>query len=126
MKWQVYATDSANTMWVVLFRSHRVARIEWARELDYPMRALDRIRDALNGHLAPCQPRCWSFGEPRHTGWPILHNGAEMGEITWTHPPCDEPDRWQTVILAGLNHTDEGRLMFPPAPARPRHLRAVS
>lgn len=126
-RWQVLATDSANTRWVIRFRSHQVAHITWSEDIDWPMRALECIRDGLNGERGPRQPgRCWAFGDQRADGHPILHNGHEMGTIVWAHyPPCEDPDRWQHQILAGLNYVDERRGIHPPAPAPPRHLRAV-
>lgn len=127
MRWQVFATDSANSRWIVVFRRNQAAEIIWTDDLDYPMRALDRIRHGLNGEHGRRQPpRCWSFGDETPAGWPILHNGHVMGSIHWERPPSEDPDVWQEHILAGLNFADEPRGLYPPAPAAPRHLRAVS
>ncbi len=128
-RWQVLATDSANTRWFVMFapRALKVAEIVWVERIDSPMHALECIAAGLNKQRGDRQPlRCWSFGEQRATGWPILHNGHEMGEISWTFPPPTPPEVWQAHILAGLNHVDERRGIYPPAPAAPRHLKAVS
>lgn len=127
-RWQVLATDSANSRWLVIFVSQdtTAAVITWTEEIDFPMRALDCIRDGLNKVRGDRQPpRCWSFGDERPEGWPILHNGHEMGSIRWASPPCEDPDRWQKYVLAGLNYVDERRGIYPPAPAMPRHLKAV-
>lgn len=127
-RFQVLATDSANSEWIVVFvpRRTQAAVITWVDEIDFPMLALGCIEKGLNkvrGRRQP--PRCWAFGDERPEGWPILHNGHVMGSIRWASPPSEDPDVWQEYMLAGLNYVDEHRGIRPPAPAMPRHLKAV-
>lgn len=129
MSWQVLATDSANTRWNVFRAGTKVAVIDWIETLDYPLAALDRIRNGLNGvHGDRQPPRCWWFGDHLDEGtWEIHHNGKPMGAITWLFPPRCEPEIWQDRILAGLNFVSAARHgLTPPAPAAPRTLRVAS
>lgn len=125
----MWSTQPANRdTWNVFRRADRVAEVWWIRALRFPHLTMQRIVDGLNGDHGVEQPaRTWSIGPERTTpgSFPMLHNGAVVGEIVWHTMPADPP-KWHARMLAGLNYTATRADPYPEPLPTGRHLRAVS
>ncbi len=114
-RWAVHATSPTNELWTVHYRGKHVANVWLIVRLDHPDDARARIAAGINQHHGPAQPpRCWSIDPALH----LRHNGRDCGQWEWIHPPRlpGVTEAWASLVLAGLNHIDTRRGIFPPCP----------